>query len=58
MNPIFNNFTNPLQEHLVSQVSIKRQNSFIGYCFVFCLGFVVCYVVMKNQTPRTKIEEK
>ena len=58
MNPIFSNSFNPLQEHLIKQETKRNQNSFIGYCIAFCLGFIVCYVVMKNQTPpRTKVEE-
>jgi hypothetical protein len=58
MNPIFNNFSNPLQEHLINQESLKRQNSIIGYGLAFCLGLIVCYILMKSyMSHRTKEEE-
>jgi len=58
MYPNFYNFINPLQEHLVKQEETRRHNSLLGLCFAFCLGLIVCYLVIKNQTSTGASEEE
>ena len=58
MNPIFNNSLNPLQEHLIKQDTIRKQNSSLGYCFAFVLGLIVCYIFMKNLIPPPAVDER
>jgi hypothetical protein len=58
MNPIFNNFTNPLQEHIARDETIRRQNTNIVYCLIICLCLLISYLVIKSQfETRTKEEE-
>ncbi len=58
MKMIYNNSLSPLEEHLVKQETIATQKSIIGYCLAFCIGLLVCYLVMKSLTStRTKAEE-
>jgi hypothetical protein len=57
MNTSFESYLNPLQDHLQKQENIKRQNSIIGYGLAFCLGLIVCYILMKSyMSHRTKEE--
>jgi hypothetical protein len=51
MNPIFNSTVNPLQEHLTNQETIRKDNCFIGYFFAFCIGIILCYLLMKRNEP-------
>lgn len=49
---------NPLQEHLAKQETIGKQKNIIGYCLAFCIGLIVCYLIMRGQISlRTKEEE-
>ncbi|HUX95062.1 MAG TPA: hypothetical protein VMV47_04955 [Bacteroidales bacterium] len=50
MNPISNNSLNPLVEHMDTLESVKRQTNYIGYFFVFSLGIIVTYLVLKYHT--------
>ena len=49
MNPNFNNFQNPLQEHLKNKNVNNSQNIFFGYCIAFTLGVIICYVIIKSE---------
>ncbi len=58
MNPILYNLSNPLQEHLINQETIRKNNCFTGYFFAFCLGIILCYLLMKrNVSLQTKEPE-
>jgi hypothetical protein len=58
MNQNFNNLFNPLHEHLISQETIRKQNNLLGYFLAFCLGALVCYVVIKSMSsPVIQVNE-
>jgi hypothetical protein len=58
MNPNFANMINPIQEHIQIHETYRRQNSIIGYFIAFCLGALVCYVVIKSMSsPGIQVNE-